>query len=143
MSPRACRSDSATLSCSRTRRAPGQPLAYHSKCLRMQTAPIDELAKRLLASSGDAPVHLEAPDAILYNTTEQPDRKRTLVHLLNYTLDPVENLQMKVKGSYRAARLISPDAAASFASAPTFSTGEVDLRIPQLRIYSVVVLDWK
>ena len=75
----------------------------------------------------------------------QPTKKRVqeMAAALNYTPNPVDNLRMKVKGSYRSARLISPDAAAPFSSAPTFITGAIDLRIPQLSIYSVVVLDWK
>jgi hypothetical protein len=106
-------------------------------------SPIDELASLLLESSGDAPVHLEAPDGVLYNVTEQPDKKRTLVHLLNYTLDPVGNVQLKVNGSYRAARIVSPDGEGSFSAAPSIGAGAIDLKIPQLRIYSAIVLDRK
>jgi len=103
----------------------------------------DELAKTLLRASGEGLVHLEAPPGILYNVTEQRDRGRVLVHLLNYTLSPVADLDLKVMGTYRSARLVSPDGAASFAVAPVLGPAYAELRIPGLRIYSLVVLERK
>lgn len=105
--------------------------------------PVDELAKTLLKASGEGLVHLEAPPGILYNVTERRDRNRVLVHLLNYTLSPIADLNLRVSGAYRSARLVSPDGAASFVRAPVLGPASAEMRIPGLRIYSVVVLERK
>ncbi|HLJ17237.1 MAG TPA: glycoside hydrolase family 66 protein [Bryobacteraceae bacterium] len=99
---------------------------------------IDELAAALRTASGAAPVRFEAPPSILYNVTEQG--KRRLVHVLNYTLQPIEHLDLQVDGDYKSARLLSPDSGASFEHM-AFRGATVEPRIPRLDIYSVIVLD--
>ena len=70
---------------------------------------IDELAKILLTASGEPSVQLQAPAGVLYNVTEETKQKRTLIHILNYTLQPATDLELRVKGAFRDARIISPD----------------------------------
>ncbi|HWB96762.1 MAG TPA: hypothetical protein VG672_08675, partial [Bryobacteraceae bacterium] len=108
-----------------------------------QIPPIQDLANLLLESSGPAPVEVTAPPHVLWNVTEQPAQKRTLVHLLNYSAEPVNDLSLRVRGRYKAATLVSPDGEASFTAAPAFQANEAGLRLPKLRTYSVITLNWK
>jgi hypothetical protein len=108
-----------------------------------QVPSIDEMAKELLKASGGGLVHIEPPPGVLYNVTGERDGNRVLVHLLNYTLSPVQNLDLKVDGAYRTARLLSPDSTAGFAKTPALGGTSAELRIPNLKIYSVVVLEKK
>ena len=105
-----------------------------------QVPPIEELAKILRAASA-SPIILEAPPGVLYNVTEQEDRRRVIVHILNYTLAPVTNLKLEVAGTYRAGRAVSPDDGASFTISSGFGSKSATIQIPRLQIYTTLVLD--
>ena len=105
-----------------------------------QVPPIEELAKILRAASA-SPISLEAPPGVLYNVTEQEDRRRVIVHILNYTLAPVTNLKLEVAGTYRAGRAVSPDDGGSFTISSGFGPKSATIQIPRLQIYTTLVLD--
>src|SRR5581483_106424 len=69
----------------------------------------EELAQRLHAASGEAKAIVEGPPGVLYNITEQPSNRSVLVHLLNYTLRPVDNVAVTLRVSAGTVRLLSPD----------------------------------
>jgi hypothetical protein len=126
------------------RAVPPFAAAGSGKSIHLERLPaIDELARVLQQASGAGVASLQAPPGILYNVTESADSRRVLVHLLNFTLEPVAGLELRVEGTYRSARLLSPDGPGSFAVPPQFTATHAGVSIPGLRIYSVVVLDRK
>ena len=105
------------------------------------TAPIETLAAELKRAAGEPLVTLQAPEGILCNVTEQPRQKRLLVHLLNYTLRPVETIRMTVQGRFKSCVLFSPDAAKRSPRRISESRDKTELEIPLLGIYSVLAFE--
>jgi hypothetical protein len=67
-------------------------------------------------------------------------RRSLLVHLLNYADTPVLDIDLKVRGRFSSARLFCPDIDPR--PMPVSSNGQFkQIRIPELRIYDLVVLD--
>jgi hypothetical protein len=102
--------------------------------------PVDELAEILKKACGNSGVRFQAPPGVLFHSTEQG--KRLLIHLLNYTLEPIDHLDLEVDGQFQSARLLSPDGEASLEKVD-LNQSRANLRIPRLAIYSVVALDRK
>ena len=97
----------------------------------------DETPAELEAAS---PGSVTAPDSVVVNIHGQSHTGRVLVHLLNYADTPVLDIELKVRGQFSSARLFSPDIDA--VSIPVSSDGQfTHVRIPELRIYDLVVLD--
>ena len=108
---------------------------------RFQTsAPVETLAAELKRAAGEALVTLQAPEGVLCNVTEQTHPKRLVVHLLNYTLRPVEKIKLTVQGRH-TWRAISPDADAKPPRCSGGSDDKTEVEIPSLGIYSVVAFD--
>jgi len=96
-----------------------------------------ETPAELVAAS---PVSVTAPDSVVMNIQWDPRAGRLLVHLLNYADTRVLDVDLKVPGQFSRARLFSPDVDAG--SVPVYSDGQfTQVRIPELRIYDLVVLD--
>jgi len=102
--------------------------------------PMDEVAKTLLEAGGLGPVQVEAPNGVCYNVVHQPKTGRTIVHLLNYTLEPNNEIKVVLRKKYGRVWLTSPDMAEKLQLA-TPSGNPAELKLPLLRIYSLVVLD--
>jgi hypothetical protein len=102
---------------------------------------IDNLARMLIAEDREPIVTLQAPDNVLYNVTEQAKTGRVIVHLLNYSRRPVDQIRLSVRGEYANARLLSPDNVRP-AVCPVVSAQSVELTCP-LKIYSILVLEKK
>lgn len=86
------------------------------------------------------PASVTAPDSVIVNVNRQSQSNRTLVHLLNYADAPVFDIDLKVKGQFATARVLSPDFDSQAIS--THSQGEFTLiRIPALQVYDLVVLE--
>jgi hypothetical protein len=49
---------------------------------------------------------------MLSNILESPDGKRAMLHLVNYSGYPVENVTVHLLGKYKLARLLTPGAPA-------------------------------
>lgn len=105
-----------------------------------QLPAINELAGSLLAASGEPSIELKAPPGILYNVTEQREAKRTLIHILNYTLEPVTDLKLRVSGTFHDAKIISPDGDGSETPLTGLASGGGAFTVPRLQTYSIVVL---
>ncbi|WP_437222444.1 glycoside hydrolase family 66 protein [Planctomicrobium sp. SH661] len=84
---------------------------------------------------------LEAPPGVLFNVTTQSNPARTLVHLLNYTLEPTGPIKLTLPEAFQQVRQVSPDQ--EQAALRVFSSTErgTEVEIPQLHIYSVLILD--
>jgi hypothetical protein len=102
---------------------------------------INELAGSLLLASGQPSIQLKVPPGVLYNITEQREVKRTLIHILNYTLEPVTNLELQVSATFQDARLISPDGDGSEVTLTGLTSRDGRFTIPRLQTYSIVVLN--
>ncbi len=106
-----------------------------------QLPPIDELARALLAADRPPPVAVAAPPGVLYNFVEQPKDGRVIVHLLNYTLQPVQSIQVKVQGEYDGARLLTPDSPRDSLRVIASSATMTEVQVPSLGIYSILVFE--
>lgn len=112
------------------------------KGVHFDTLPlVEELAKTLREVSGPLPARIDAPATVLYNVTRQ--NKRVIVHLLNYALMPANDLKVEVPGTFRSARVVSPDDGGSFAVMAGLNPHSATIQIPKLQIYSAVILESK
>lgn len=100
---------------------------------------LEELEAALRA--GGAPVRAEAPPGVLYNAVFQPATGRTIIHLLNYTPHPTGKIKVTAEGQFRKAGLISPDEGTGPVRVVALGASSAELEVPQLRIYSVVILE--
>jgi len=87
-----------------------------------------------------SPGSVTAPDSLVVNINGQSQNSRILIHLLNYADAPVFDIDLKVKGRFATARLLSPDIAPQ--RLPVYSDEQFTyIRIPELQIYDLVVLE--
>ncbi|MGD0774308.1 MAG: hypothetical protein ABSC05_15950 [Candidatus Solibacter sp.] len=101
---------------------------------------LDELAKVLRADSRPPAVQMDARAGILYNPVWQPRTGRLLVHLLNYTARPVSGIKLRIPGHCEIAGLLSPDSAREPVRMLGSSREQIELEIPRLDTYSLLVL---
>ena len=74
------------------------------------------------------------------NFNGQSQNSRILIHLLNYADAPVFDIDLKVKGQFATARLLSPDIAPQ--AFPVYSDEQFTyIRIAELQIYDLLVLE--
>jgi len=106
-----------------------------------QLPSIDELARKLLAADHPPPVTVTAPPGVLYNFVEQPKDGRVIVHLLNYTLRPVQSIQVRAQGKFTEARLLTPDRPREPALVIASSATMAEVQVPFLRTYSILVFE--
>jgi hypothetical protein len=82
---------------------------------------------------------LQAPKGVLYNVTQQTDKGRRMVHILNYLPKPVENIVVTVDGKHDRVELLTPDDPQQ----PRFlrtTDAATEIEIPSVKIYSMLVL---
>jgi hypothetical protein len=63
-----------------------------------------------------------------------------LVHLLNYTARPVSGIKLRIPGHCEIAGLLSPDSAREPVRMLGSSREQIELEIPRLDTYSLLVL---
>jgi hypothetical protein len=119
----------------RTKSGRGEGL-YFEKLL-----PVDELAQTLLAADRLPLVSVVAPKGVLYNLAEQPKSGGMIVHLLNYTLHPVQSVQVTAHGEFGRVRLLTPDSMREPARVTGSSSSTTTVQVPSLEIYSILVFD--
>lgn len=101
---------------------------------------LDEIAKTLREAGGSETIQVQAPGGVYYNIVHQPDTGRTMVHLLNYTLAPENGIKVDLRKKYRKVWLISPDMPEKL-ELRTSPDNPVEIKLPSLRIYSLLVLE--
>ena len=104
-----------------------------------QVPPLDDLAKSLGEAAGSV-IRVEAPAGVLFNITEQPAAGRTLIHLLNYADSPSGEIKIVPPKRNARAILLSPDSPEAV-QLSVGAGGTVELKVPSVRIYSLVVLE--
>lgn len=111
-------------------------------CIYREKLPsLDDLAATLKHLGRPGPVRVEAPKGVLYNVVVQPRTGRMIVHLLNYLPHRADKIRVSVEGRYGAVKLLSPDGVAERVRTLTATGASTELEIPQLNIYSLIVLE--
>jgi len=95
------------------------------------------------ARNGEASVHVEGPQHLIANAVEQPVKRLTAVHLVNYNAHagPLEAVKVACHNAENArvsaVRLYSPDVAEvqELKAASTFT-------IPAVKTYAIAVVQW-
>jgi len=98
-------------------------------------------ASGLKADDPLPPVKLDAPAGIVHTVTAQADKKRLMVHLLNYTGIEQRGITITVKGSCGNVTLASPDAVRAGGIRVKPGGGSCVVEVPAMGIYSVVVFE--
>lgn len=101
---------------------------------------VAEMAQALKALERPGGVRVEAPPGMLYSVNEQREKQRLVVHLLNYTSRPMQEIRIRVPGSYSKARLLTPDEERAPLRVEKSAGADRQVVVPALKIYSVVVL---
>lgn len=112
------------------------------ECLYFEKLPtLDDLARTLQAADRRSVVSVVAPKGVLYNVVEQPKTGRVIVHLLNYTLHPVQSVQVTAHGDFGTARLLTPDSVRQPLRVTGPASATTSVEVPSLEIYSILVFD--
>jgi len=129
----------------RAKRASFGCKAVQSECVYYdKLPPIDELAAALSGSGNPRAVQVAAPKGVVYNALSQSaahGKSRTLVHLLNYTAQPVHNVGITVKGKVEQVSLLSPDSPRQPVQRLPSSSSITEINVPELGTYSLLVFE--
>jgi hypothetical protein len=103
----------------------------------------------LRAAGGKMPVEISGPPFLVANPVSQPDKRRMILHLVNYDAvkgKPVEGIdvtcELQAGGEVKEVRLLSPDwmGPQSLKASGTGST--VAFRVPEVKTYVLAVVSW-
>jgi len=87
---------------------------------------------RELTAAAPAPFTLEAPPGVVAVAASQNAGQRLLIHLLNYTPDPVLRVSLEIRGVVKSASLHSPDEVRG-----GLRVNGARIELPRLDVYSV------
>ena len=100
-------------------------------------------------SQGDVPLQVSGPDFLAANLVEQPEKRRRLVHLVNYNsgeMPSIENIEVKCAvpegKSANAVTLFSIDAEDGTALDSHMQGSDVAFTVPRLNTYGIAVVRW-
>jgi hypothetical protein len=77
---------------------------------------------------------------VLCHLAQSIDTREQALHLFNYGIEPVEELQVQVKGSFRQGLMWAPDFPEPVPLQLSFGTNTTEFTIPRLNIYGLVLL---
>jgi hypothetical protein len=97
--------------------------------------------RALLTTSDQRLVRMWNAPGILAHQTQSVDLKRKALHLLNYGIEPWEELQVSVKGSFQKGELVAPDLKSSVPLKLEPKSGATEFIVPKLGIYGLVLLE--
>ena len=102
------------------------------------------------AAGGRLSLEVTAPLTVVTELMEQKEKRRTLLHLLNYNVaqaTPVRGVEVSLpipaKEKLRKVLLLSPDAETAQPLAAKVSKGRVSFTVPRLETYSLAVIQWE
>ena len=83
---------------------------------------------------------------VLARTAQATNSKQRIVHLINYANEPLDDLQVQVKGNFERVQVLGPDDAPTrFSKSPSITltcrSGITEFVLPRLGTYALVVLD--
>ena len=99
------------------------------------------------AAGQDMPVTVGGPEYLVANVVAQPDKKRMVVHLVNYNArqaplpEPVQ-VTCRVPAAAREIRLYSPDFEQPVALEAKSTDQSVTFTVPPVKVYSIAVASW-
>jgi hypothetical protein len=105
-------------------------------------------ASSLRARNGEPSVHVEGPNHLIANAAEQPSKRLTAIHFVNYGAHerPLQNVTVTCSNlkSQRAAsvRLYSPDFAGKQELTAGTRNGAVTFSVPQVKTYVIAAVEW-
>lgn len=101
------------------------------------------------ASGNTIPVEITGPNYLAANLLEQASRGRSLLHLVNYNFTqkpviPAVDVTMHATQGRKIkdVRLVSPDAVDEKPLSTRTDASGIHFRIPGIRTYAIVVMDW-
>jgi hypothetical protein len=96
------------------------------------------------------PVEVNGPDFLVANLVEQSDHNRSLLHLVNYDVTRTPfikqvKVELKMPAGKSAAQIaiLSPDSSAALTVEGQSRASGVQFVIPEIRTYSVAVVNWR
>ena len=101
------------------------------------------------AAQGDRQVKIEAPNTTVINVAEKTSLNTTLIHLINYdattsAADIAVELRKPEGKSLDKVTVMSPDLSpGSLKIEAAEDTGSVSFSVPHLRLYDLIVVEWK
>jgi len=96
--------------------------------------------KALLAPNSRI-VRLWNAPTVLAHPTQLANSNQLALHLLNYGIEPLEELQVQVKGSFRKGAMLAPDLLNPIPLRLERKQGATEFTIPSLEVYGVVILE--
>jgi hypothetical protein len=105
--------------------------------------PLEELASALSRSGSPSMVQVAAPKGVLSNALTQSTasgQSRVLIHLLNYTAQPVHDTKITVNGTFQNVTLLSPDSPRAPVQMLTSPANVTTINVPELQTYTVLAL---
>jgi hypothetical protein len=100
------------------------------------------------ARGGEAAVHVEGPKYLIANAVEQPSKRLTMVHLVNYNgkAGPLKNVTITCRNP-RGARaasvyLYGPDLAEKRQLELSMRAGATAFNVPEVRTYAIAAVEW-
>ncbi len=101
------------------------------------------------ASGNTIPIQVDGPDFLAANIVEQREKRRLMIHLVNYNaknVPSISSIGIKCRLSQSQAApqaiVISPDLDAPQTLTPRVMNSQALLTVPQIQVYSIVVLSW-
>lgn len=99
------------------------------------------------AAHDQLPVEINAPEHLVANVVEQPDKHRQIVHLVNYnTHDSVGKVEvtchLPYDGKLDEVKLVSPDLQGAQTVQPKAAGQRVSFTIPEVKVYTLAVMSW-
>ncbi|MGA3325697.1 MAG: alpha-amylase family protein [Terriglobia bacterium] len=94
----------------------------------------------LASNAASQVLSVEGPGYVICNLIHQPQQNRHVLYVLNYSQTPVRDLNVRIKGSFSNAELVSPDKVSTQVKVTEEGAGFVKVAIPDLDIFDVVVL---
>lgn len=101
---------------------------------------VDELARQLRAALPAPPVCLRAPPSVLYNVTVQPPSGRRMVHVLNYSAQPAQQVVVSVDGHYDHATVLTPEGLGASPPVVRIVENRTEITMARLQIYALLVV---
>lgn len=101
------------------------------------------------AAKGFLPAKIGGPAYLVANLTAQPDKRRTMIHLVNYDAKNSPSIKaieiacsLPSGASAKEVSVYSPDASAPNSLIARGDAGQAEFVLPELQVYAVVAVSW-
>jgi hypothetical protein len=96
---------------------------------------------RALLAPDHQMVRMWNASTVFAHLTQSVNSKQRALHLLNYGIEPLEEVQVQVKGSFRKGEILAPDLPNPIPLKLEPKQGATEFTIPSLGVYGVVLLE--